>query len=50
MKKKNKKIQSVEEVAKIMVENMKDPEFLDRHERLLQKAVDEVLKKRKNNE
>jgi len=46
-----KKEQSAEEVAKIMVENMianmNNPNFWDEKEERQQKAVDEVLKKRK---
>ena len=46
-----KKEHTAEEVAKIMVENMianmKYPNFLDEREERLQKAADEVLKKRK---
>ena len=44
------KNQMAEDVAKVMVENMKknmeDPNFLDDKERRLQKARDKVLKKR----
>ena len=46
-----KKGQSAEEVAKVMVENMKanmeNPNFLDEKEERQQKALDKVLKKRK---
>ncbi len=46
-----KKNQTAEEVAKILVENMKanmaDPEFWDKRERRLQEAADKVLEKRK---
>ena len=46
-----KKEHTAEEVAKAMVENMranmKNPNFWDEREERLQKAADEVLKKRK---
>jgi hypothetical protein len=50
-KKKKEKDQHAEEIARIMVENMKanmaDPDFWEKRERRRQKALDEVLKKRK---
>lgn len=46
-----KKGQSAEEIAKIMVENMKanmaNPNFWDEQEEIRQKALDKVLKERK---
>ena len=49
--KKEKRIQTADEVAQAMVENMKanmnNPDFLDEQERYRQEALDEVLKKRK---
>ncbi|MCJ7650425.1 MAG: hypothetical protein MUP85_17590 [Candidatus Lokiarchaeota archaeon] len=55
--KKEKRIQTADEVAQAMVENMKanmnNPDFLDEQERYRQEALDEVFKKRKernNNE
>jgi hypothetical protein len=55
--KKEKRIQTADEVAQAMVENIKanmnNPDFLDEQERYRQQALDEVLKKRKernNNE
>ncbi|MBY9019163.1 MAG: hypothetical protein KGD66_10070 [Candidatus Lokiarchaeota archaeon] len=49
--KKEKRIQTADEVAQAMVENMKanmnNPDFLDEQERYRQQALDEVLKKRK---
>jgi len=49
--KKEKRIQTADEVAQAMVENMKanmnNPDFLDELERYRQQAADEVLKKRK---
>ncbi len=51
---KKKKDQNAEEIARIMVENMKanmvDPDFWEKRERRRQKALDEVLKKRKERE
>lgn len=45
---------SAEEVAKAMIENMianmKNPNFLDEKEERLQKAANEVIKKRKERE
>lgn len=53
-KKKKEKDQNAKEIAKIMVENMKanmaDPDFWLKRERIRQKALDEVLKKRKERE
>ena len=53
-KEKKEKDQNAEEIAKIMVENMKanmaDPDFWLKRERIRQKALDEVLKKRKERE
>ncbi|MBY8982825.1 MAG: hypothetical protein KGD57_07745 [Candidatus Lokiarchaeota archaeon] len=52
-KKEKKPINDAERVAKIMVENMianmADPNFEEKRERILQGAVDKVLKKRNNN-
>ena len=49
--KKEKRIQTADEVAQAMVENMKanmnNPDFLDELERYRQQAADKVLKKRK---
>jgi hypothetical protein len=49
--KKEKRIQTADEVAQAMVENMKanmnNPDFLDEQERYRQQALDKVLKKRK---
>ncbi len=48
---KEKKEQTAEEVAAIMVENMikniQDPDFLNKKDKMLQEAADEVIKKRK---
>jgi hypothetical protein len=48
---KEKKEQTAEEVAAIMVENMikniEDPDFLNKKDKMLQEAADEVIKKRK---
>lgn len=53
-KKKKEKDQNAEEIARIMVENMKanmaDPDFWLKRERIRQKALEEVLKKRKERE
>ena len=53
-KKKKKKDQNAEEVAKIMVENMKanmaDPDFWLKRERIRQEALNKVLKNRKERE
>jgi len=50
-KKKKERDKSAEEVAKIMVENMKanmaDPDFWLKRERIRQEALNKVLKKRK---
>ena len=49
-----KKEQTVEEIAEIMAENMKanmrNPNFLKEKEERLQKAANEVIKKRKERE
>lgn len=49
--KKEKKEQSAKEIAEIMAANMKanmeDPEFWEKKERIRQKAVNEVLRKRR---
>ncbi len=49
--KKKKKIQTADEVAQAMVENMKanmnNPNFWDEQERYKEEALKEVLKKRK---
>lgn len=49
--KNEKKIQTADEVAEAMVENMKanmnNPDFWDEQERYRQEALEEVLKKRK---
>lgn len=49
--KSSKKDYKAEEIAKIMVENMKknmeDPDFWNKRERRLQEAADKVLKQRK---
>ncbi len=51
---KKEKDQNAEDIAKIMVENMKanmaDPDFWLKKERIRQKALKEVLKKRKERE
>jgi len=54
IKKKKEKDQKAEEIAKIMVENMKanmaDPDFWLKRERIRQEAFKKVLKKRKERE
>ena len=49
--KKEKRLQTGDEVAQAMVENMKanmsNPDFLDEQERYRQQALDKVLEKRK---
>lgn len=46
-----KKLQTAKEVAEIMAANMaanmKDPDFLDRKERIRQEAANKVIKERK---
>ncbi|TFF86298.1 MAG: hypothetical protein EU517_00605 [Promethearchaeota archaeon] len=53
-KKKKEKDRNAEEVAKIMIENMKanmaDPDFLLERERRRQEALKKVLKERKEKE
>ena len=50
-KEKKEKIQSADEIAEAMVENMKanmnNPDFWNEQERYRQEALDEVFKKRK---